>query len=394
VPIARSTKKPLTDGKIRHDGARARVTQPTTTPEPNPEIKPSQVTLKTVLTVSFGVLLVAGIVLAIAHALVALALTGAALLLAVSLDHAVRILERHRVGRPFAIAIVVLVVLGLLVGFGFTLIPPAIEQAKQLLKDAPGFIRNARGSALFHTLDARFHIADRVLEAEHNLPAVLEGAAAPVLAALGGLLSGAAAAITIAFLTVFMLIFGGRLVQAGLAEARPERRTMYQSLLHKIYQSIGGYLGGLLLICLINATLTTTFLAIDRVPFFLPLGILAGMSSMIPYAGPFVAGTFISLLALATRGLWHGAAAAIYFVTYGQLEGNVFGPLIFRRTVHVNPLVVTLSILFLGEIAGIIGAIVAVPVVATLQIVLRELLRFRREQLTLASPATPRRPGT
>ena len=68
---------------------------------------------------------------------------------------------------------------------------------------------------------------------------------------------------------------------------------------------------------------------------------------------------------------------------YGQLEGNVLGPLIFRRTVHVNPLVVTLSILFLGEIAGIIGAIVAVPAVATLQVILRELLRLRRQQLDL-----------
>jgi predicted PurR-regulated permease PerM len=361
------------------------VSQPSQDPNPpNPEVQPSQVTLKTVFTVSFGVLIVAGVVLALAHALVALALTGAALLIAVSLDHAVRALERRRVHRSLAIAIVVLVVVGLVVAFGFTLIPPAIDQGRQLIKEAPGFIRNARGSALFHTLDARFHIAERVLQAERNLPEVLEGAAAPVLAALGGLLSGAAAAITIAFLTIFMLIFGGRLVQAALAESRAERRPMYESLLHKIYQSIGGYLGGLLLICLINATLTTTFLAIDRVPFFLPLGILAGMSSMIPYAGPFVMGSIISVLALATRGLWHGVAAAIYFITYGQLEGNILSPLVFRRTVHVNPLVVTLSILFLGEIAGIIGAIVAVPVVAALQIVLRELLRFRHDQLAIA----------
>jgi len=159
-------------------------------------------------------------------------------------------------------------------------------------------------------------------------------------------------------------------------------------MLSKIYQSIGGYLGGLTLICTINATLTTTFLAIDRVPFFLPLGILAGLSSMVPYAGPLVVGTLISLVALFTVGTWHGVAAAVYFITYGQVEGNILGPLIFRRTVHVNPLVVTLSILFFGEIAGVVGAIIAVPVIATLQIVLRELLRIRREQLALARDAS------
>jgi predicted PurR-regulated permease PerM len=359
-------------------------TPPPSLPEPSPEVEPSQVTLKTVFTVCFGVVVVAGVLAAAMHSLVAVALTGAALMIAVALDHAVRMLQRRSVARPLAIGVVVVVVLCVIVGLGFTLIPPAVEQGRQLIKDAPGFLRTARGSGLFHKLDERFHLAERVQDAERHIPEMLEGAATPVLAAVGGLLSGIAAAITILFLVVFMLIFGERLVRAALAEARPERRAMYEDVLGKIYQSIGGYLGGLLLICSINAMLTTTFLAIDSVPFFLPLGILAGMSSMVPYAGPFASGALISLLALVTQGLWHGVAAAIYFVAYGQLEGNVLGPLIFRRTVHVNPLVVTLSILFLGEIAGIIGAIIAVPVVAALQIILREVLTIRREQLRLA----------
>ena len=180
-----------------------------------------------------------------------------------------------------------------------------------------------------------------------------------------------------------MLIFGGRLVHAAVAETRPERRPVYEKVLGKIYQSIGGYIGGLTFICLVNATLTITFLAIARVPFFLPLGLVAGLSSLVPYAGPLVAGTGISLIALVTKGTGPGVASAIYFVLYGQLEGNILGPLVFRRTVHVNPLVTTLSIVFFGEIAGIVGAIVAVPVIATLQIVARELLRIRREQLGL-----------
>src|SRR5256885_1020233 len=128
------------------------------------------------------------------------------------------------------------------------------------------------------------------------------------------------------------------------------------------------------MICSINATLTTTFLAITRMPFFLPLGLASGFSSLIPYAGPAVAGTTISLLALVTGGPWKGLATAIYFIVYGQVEGNVLSPLIFRRTVHVNPLIVTLSLLFLGEVFGIVGAVLAVPITAAAQIVLREIL--------------------
>jgi predicted PurR-regulated permease PerM len=341
------------------------------------------VTLKTAFTISFGVLIVVAAVAAVAHAMVAIALVGAALMIAIALDHLVRMLEKRGVGRPVAITIVTLALLGAVVGFGFTLIPPAIDQGRELIRNAPRFVRTGLGSGLFRALDARFHFARHLVDIEQRLPEMIEGAATPLLNALGGLLTAVAAAVTITFLVVFMLIFGGRLIQGMLAEARPERRPLYEDVLGKIYQSIGGYLGGLALICTINATLTTTFLAIDRVPFFLPLGILAGLSSMVPYAGPLAAGTLISLIALVTEGTWHGVAGAVYFIVYGQIEGNILGPLIFRRTVHVNPLVVTLSILFFGEIAGVVGAIVAVPVIATLQIVLRELLRIRREQLAL-----------
>jgi len=357
-------------------------------PAPNREIAPSQVTLKTVFTVSFGVLVVLALVMAAIHSLVAITLTSTAVLVAVALDHAVQWLVRRRFPRIWAIFVVTLAVLGLLTGFGFTLIPPAVDQGKAMVQQAPGFIRAARQSRAFRRLDQQFHIADRIEKAEKGLPEMLEGAATPILTALGGILTLAGALVTIFFLTVFMLIFGGRVIRAALAEARPERRQIYESVLHKIYRSIGGYLSGLTLICTINATLTTTFLAINRVPFFLPLGILSGASSTIPYAGPFVTGTLISLIALVTGGAWHGIASAIYFILYGQLEGNVLSPLIFRRTVHVNPLVVTVSVLFLGEIAGIIGAIVAVPVVAALQIIVREILQERRQQLELQRSAS------
>jgi len=144
---------------------------------------------------------------------------------------------------------------------------------------------------------------------------------------------------------------------------------------------VGGYVGGLITICSINAILTTTFLAITGMPFFLPLGLLSGMSSAIPYAGPIAAGVTVTLLALATGGPLKALITAIYFILYGQLEGNVLSPLIFRRTVHINPLVTTLAILFMAEFMGLAGAIIAVPAAATAQIVLREILAIRKEQL-------------
>jgi Predicted permease len=350
-------------------------------PESSPEVRPSRVTLKTVFTVCFGILMVIALVMAITHSLVAITLTYAALLLAVTLDHGVKMLVRRGLKRSLSIAVVSILLAGLLIGLAFTLIPPAVSQGQTLVEQAPAYIHSARGSHLFGRLNTRFHLADHIEKLEEGFPAMLEGAAKPILAAVGGVLNLAAAAVTVSLLMVFMLIFGGRLIHAALEEARPESRNLYGDVLDKIYRSIGGYLGGLALICTVNATLTSTFLAINGVSFFLPLGILSGLSSMIPYAGPVVTGTVITLLTLITGGGWHALACVIYFIAYGQFEGNVLGPLIFRRTVHVNPLVVILSVLFLGEMAGIVGAIIAVPVVAALQIIVREVLRVRRQQL-------------
>jgi putative heme transporter len=282
--------------------------------EPPPEIGRSQVTLKTVFTVCFGLLAVLALVSAVRASLLALTLTGSALMLAVALEHGVALLTRRGLNRPTAISAVTVSLVGLLTGLGFTLIPPAIQQFKALVDQAPGFVRTARGTRLFLSLDERFALAYRIQQLEEQLPEMLEGAATPILAALGGVLTFLAAAITIFFLTVVMLIFGGRLIRAALNEARPERRQRYQHVLHKIYQSIGGYLGGLALICTINATLTIAFLAIARVPFFLPLGIVSGLSSTIPYAGPLVTGAFITLLALITMGVWPAVACGIYFI--------------------------------------------------------------------------------
>ena len=113
-------------------------------PAPNREIAPSQVTLKTVFTVSFGVLVVLALVMAAIHSLVAITLTSTAVLVAVALDHAVQWLVRRRFPRIWAIFVVTLAVLGLLTGFGFTLIPPAVDQGKAMVQQAPGFIRAAR----------------------------------------------------------------------------------------------------------------------------------------------------------------------------------------------------------------------------------------------------------
>jgi len=336
----------------------------------------SQITLKTVFTVCFGVLAVVALVYFVLRTQFAMTLSLGAALIAVALNHGVEALGQRGLRRRWAVPVVVFSLLAIGTGLSFLIVPPLVAQAKAFIADAPALWDKLRHTQLFLFLDARFDLSEQL---KQSVPAAA-GAVAPVLVAIGGALSAIGTLITLTLVAIFMLIFGGDLIDATLAEASPANRERYQRVARKIYGSVGGYVGGVLAICSINAVLTTTFLGITAMPFFLALGILSGMSSAIPYAGPFVTATLITVLALATGGPLKAVVTAVYFVLYGQLEGNVLSPIIFRRTVHINPLVTTLAILFMAEFLGLPGAVIAVPAAATAQIVLREILSFRKEQ--------------
>jgi putative heme transporter len=350
----------------------------------NPEPRPrrSQVSLTTVLTVCSGVMLVVAVVFFLMKTKVALTLALGSALAAVALDHAVQALARRGLRRPWAIVVVIGAATVIVVGLGLLLVPPIAAQGRELAAEMPGLWEKLQRTPWFVRLDARLHLEQQVRD--YGSAAV--GAVNPLLSAIGGVVTALAGILAFLFLAVFMLVFGRDLASAFVTELRPLTRERYERIAEKIYRSVGGYLGGLLGICAINAILTTTFLFFLRMPFFLPLGILSGASSLVPYAGPLVAGAAITVFTLVTGGAWNALAAAIFFVIYGQLEGNVLAPFIYSRTAHVNPLVTLLAILFLVEFMGIAGAVVAVPLAAAAQVLIAEVAAVRRAQAPRHEP--------
>ncbi|QSQ21051.1 AI-2E family transporter [Pyxidicoccus parkwayensis] len=342
----------------------------------------SQVTLKTVFTVCFAVLGVVALVALVIRTTVALTLTGIAILIALALEHGVSWLEKKGLRRGLGIALVMLGLLTVLVALALLVIPAAVDQVEALVVQWPHLWQEVRESRLFQLMSSRLSGLGFPRKPEEAASHLAGEASLPklVVRAIGSVVGVAGGALTVFFLVGFMLAFGGGMLKRMLDLTGPEHRLRYVRVLRNVYRATGGYLAGLSLICTVNATLTTTMLAVLGVPYFLPLGILSGFSSMVPYAGPVIAGSFITLLTWATGGLWMALGVLVYFVLYGQLEGNVLAPLVFRRTVHVNPLVVLLAVLFCAELAGVVGAVVAVPVAATAQIITREVLSFRKER--------------
>ncbi|WP_233601582.1 MULTISPECIES: AI-2E family transporter [Corallococcus] len=356
---------------------------PVSEPVVPPQLK-SQVSPRTVFTVCLVVLGVMVLVVLVAKTRVALTLTGIAALIALSLEHGVSRLEKRGFKRWLAIAVVLFGLFVATVALGLLVIPDLVTQVDALVTQWPHLWKQMRGTGILRALNQRLQSLGWNERLEEATPAIAGPLPALLMSAIGGVVGLLGGMLTVFFLVVFMLVFGGGVLKRLLELARPDHRLRYVRVLRNVYTATGGYLSGITLICAINATLTTTMLAVLGMPFYLPLGVASGFSSLVPYAGPIIAGGIITLLTLATGGLWKALAVFIYFLLYGQLEGNVMAPLVFKRTVHVNPLVTLLAVLFCVELAGIVGAVVAVPVAATLQIIVREVLLFRQERRAAA----------
>jgi predicted PurR-regulated permease PerM len=298
---------------------------------------------------------------------VAITLTLLGAMLAVAIDHAVSALQARKMGRGPAIAVVAVGMIIAAVLLALLIIPPAVSQGQTLYDEFPKLIKSFKTSHAFKTLDTRLNITPMIDRVERTAPG-------EILSFVQDLLSLAAAGGTVVVLALFMVVFGAPLLWRGLEELPLHNRDAIRRVLKNIYRSIGGYVAGVSVICLINSLFTAVFLAIIGMPAFLPLAVLSGMSSLVPYAGSIVTSLTITALAFVTKGPWQALACGIWFVTYGQLEGNLLAPLIFRRTLHVNPLITTLAVVFLGEMAGVLGAILAVPIVAAMQIIVKEII--------------------
>ncbi|HEY8206270.1 MAG TPA: AI-2E family transporter [Myxococcaceae bacterium] len=323
----------------------------------------------------------------------ALVMTLAAAMLACALHHGVDLLRRQGLKRWEAIW---LVLLASVVAGGtvlLLLVPPAVGQAKALVERAPELWAHAKESRLYEQLDRRFELGRQMAQLRAGAPGTATTVVEPGLKVLRGAFAALGALVTVWGVTIFMLFFGERLVRAMLDEAIPSHRERYSRVLHTIYRAVGGYLSGLGLICGCNAFCTTIFLAILRVPFFLPLGILNGLSSLVPLVGNTAMGAAIAIVALITGGVGKGIACAVYFIAYQFFENHVLGPLVYRRTVNVNPLITVVGLLALAELGGITGAVLAVPVIAAVQIVARELLAYRRETLNVPPRGPLQSPG-
>ena len=300
-----------------------------------------------------------------------LLLLAIAIFLAVALGPAVDFFSRRM---PRAAAILLTYVLIFLVFSGVLalVLPPVINGGTDLSEDIPTYIDDLRNNDTIRAFDDKYDITGRLQEEARKLPSRLGDAATALQSIAAGVFNTAFQLLTILTMTFFLLLDGKRMAAFLVRRFGGDKEHQMFEVVGRIYRSTSGYVAGALTITSINGILTFIILTILGVPFAVPLAVMMSFFGLIPLVGATIGGVLILLVTLFTDFPSATIIYAIFLVLYQQVENNVLQPFIFKRTVNVHPLAVIFAILAGSAILGVVGALVAIPVAAGIQIVLRE----------------------
>jgi len=304
---------------------------------------------------------------------------GVAVFLALALNPAVGWLQRHGVERRgLAVGITFVGAVLVILALGATLVPTIVSQVNEFVDAVPGYVADlTAGRGRLGFLERDYHIVERVREAleEGGATRVL-GLSGTAIAVTKGVVTAVVATLTITFLTLFMLLEGPRWVDRFYALLPVEKQARWRNVGDQIYRTVGGYVTGNLLISLIAGVASTLVLLVAGVPYAVALGLVVGVLDLIPLAGATIAALVVSTVAF-LDSTQAGIILVIFFVVYQQLENHVLQPVVYGRTVQLSPLAVLIAVLVGAELAGVIGALAAIPVAGALQVILVDWLAHR-----------------
>jgi predicted PurR-regulated permease PerM len=306
-----------------------------------------------------------------------------AALIALILHPAVAFVQRPRVPRGLAVLIVYVAFFLTLVGIGFLLANPISNQVRTFTDNLPHIVREANKTIanVQNELDRRGVHLEIVKQGKTALQSIQDKVAksASKFVSFGGsLLTEAASAIfdlvLVFVLSVYMLVYGdriGRLVRCGMPDGDGTPADDYPTLVqHAVSRYVGGQLAFSVLMGASAGLSLYVFGLIGIFPdgrkYALAFGLFYGVMELVPYVGPILGAVPPVLVAVFTDpivGLW----VALLFVGLQQLEGHVIAPQIFGHTLRINPLLVIFALLLGLQLHGIVGALIALPILAILR---------------------------
>jgi predicted PurR-regulated permease PerM len=336
---------------------------------------------RTVLSVLAIVLAVAALLELLLIARQVLTWILIALFLALALNPLVEFLQRRGVRRRgLAIGLTYVLFFGGLAILGALFIPTLVDEVGEFREAVPGFVQDlTEGRGRLGWLQDEYQIVDRVEQAIRDLrPARLLGFSGTVFAVTKGIVTAVIAIITVVVMTFFMLLEGPTWVERAYALVPEESRPRWRRLGTEIYRTVGGFVLGAIVIATVAGVSSAIVLTVLGVSYAFALALLVALLDLIPLAGATIATIVVSLIALLDSGWLIGLIALAYFIVYQQVENHVLYPLVYSRTVKMSPLAILIAVLIGASVAGILGALAAIPIAGIVQVLIVDWLRHRR----------------
>jgi predicted PurR-regulated permease PerM len=317
--------------------------------------------------------------------------------LSIALSGPVAFLSRY-MRRGFAVATVYLLLILTPFALIGLLVPPIVTQANNLVQNLPDYAREVsefvNNNDRLRQLQDDYDITGRLEEEASRLPARL-GDAAGVLGDIGvGLVNSIFAAVTILVLSIFMLSSGRRFLDAWIREYQPQREAWWHNLFGRIANAIGNYVAGALLQATVAGVTSWIMLTILGIDYALPLAVIVFLLDLIPLVGATIGAVVVGIVTVFSDFPVDTVIWTIYAIVYQQVENNVIQPRIQARAVQLDPLIVIISVLFGSALMGVLGALLAIPVAAVIQITYREYRRLKRQAPPPVAKPGPAPPAT
>jgi predicted PurR-regulated permease PerM len=258
-----------------------------------------------------------------------------------------------------------------------------------LVHALPGYVDDVthrRGRLGF--LESKYHITERVRHAvESGGASSVFGLTGTAVAITKGIITAVVATVTIIFMTFFMLLEGPAWMDRFFNLLPAGKQERWRGIGNQIYLTVGGYVSGNLFISVIAGVSSAVVMLALGVPYAVALALLVGILDLIPLAGATIAAIIV-----ATVGFLHtivaGIVLIVFFLVYQQLENHIIQPFVYSRTVQMSPLAVLISVLIGAQLAGVLGALAAIPVAGAIQVLLRSWLEERRKHPRSAATGT------
>jgi predicted PurR-regulated permease PerM len=341
----------------------------------------SNKTIVRILSITLGFI---GLIWVAAHMHRILAWLAISIFLAVAINPAVEFFARYmpRKSRGLSAGLVFMLIIGLFTFLVFALAPPLISQTQELIKKVPDLSGTLENSQLPVAQFARkYNLVSQIKANEARFAEEITKLSGSVLDLAKATLSSFVATLTILVITFFMLLEGPRWIETFRRHQSHGRRQHNDDLMDKMYRAVTGWVTGNLLTSLIAAIATSLVLSLLKVPFSIPLGLLVGLFDLIPLVGATLAAVVVIVVCL-FNSLPTALFMSVFFLIYQQIENHVLQPLVYSRTIQLSPLLVMVSAIMGAELGGFLGALISIPVAASLQILIKDYFATRAARKT------------